>query len=306
MIMKKNLLNSFTLIIGVIFVVSIVLLVSRVIAKPLPTQAAQAFTTGVLSYQGTLVDSLGNPVTGSDNLTFSLYSSLSSTTPLWQEVRSGVNAVPIADGLFSIMLGSLQPIPVSVWDESELYLGVKVGADSEMSPRERLAIVPSAAIAEVAQLALTVPDGSIGEAQLASEAISSKNTGLTHGEIYGSGEALTLTASPQNIPSLSFTVNPTTPQVLQVSVSLDAWFFPNCGTLLARVEIDNVPVGPVMTLASYSNVIVRSSISTTRQVNITPGAHTVDFKAFCETAGTGTLGQILTGQSSVSYILFSQ
>lgn len=290
--------------IGIIVITS--LLASHVIAKPLPSQATQAFTTGVLSYQGTLADSLGNPVSGSYNLTFSLYNSPSSITPLWQEVRSEGNAVPISDGLFSIMLGSLQPIPDTVWNESELYLGVKVGADSEMTPREKLTVVPSAAMAEVAQLALNVPDGSIGKVQLASDAISSDNTGLTHGEIYGGGEVLTLTASPQTIPSLSFTVNPATPQVLQVSVSLDAMFFPICSTLLARVEVDDVPVGPIMTLASYSGSNVRSTISTTRQINLSSGAHTVNFKAFCETSGTGTLGQILTGQSSVAYFLFSQ
>ena len=304
--MNKKHITLLILGLGIGIVVLTSLLASQVIAKPSLSQATKAFTTGVLSYQGTLADTLGNPVTGSYNLTFSLYSSSSSFTPLWQEVRSGENAVPIADGLFSVMLGSLQPIPVSVWNESELYLGVKVGTDSEMTPREKLTVVPSAAMAEVAQLALNVPDGSIGKVQLSSDAISSENTGLTHGEIYGLGEVLSLTASPQIIPSLSFTVNPATPQVLQVSVSLDAMFFPICSTLLARVEVDDVPVGPIMTLASYSGINVRSSISTTRQVNLSPGLHTVNFKAFCETSGAGTLGQIMTGQSSVSYILFSQ
>ncbi len=290
--------------IGIIVITS--LLASQVIAKPLPSQATQAFTTGVLSYQGTLADSLGNPVSGSYNLTFSLYNSPSSITPLWQEVRSEGNAVPISDGLFSIMLGSLQSIPDTVWNESELYLGVKVGADSEMTPREKLTVVPSAAMAEVAQLALNVPDGSIGVMQLASDAVSSKNTGLTHGEIYGSGQVLSLNASPQVVPSLSFSVNPETPQVLQVSVSLDAVFFPSCGTLLARIEVDDNPVGPIITLGGYSDVNIRSSISTTRQVNINPGPHTVAIKAFCEFNNPGTLGQILTGQSSVAYFLFSQ
>jgi hypothetical protein len=235
-----------------------------------------------------------------------LYTALSEPSFLWEETRSGVNAVPVSNGLFNLMLGSLVPMAASVWEEPELYLGVKIGNDSEMSPREKLAFVPSAAMSEVAQLALSVPDGSIGEVHLSDDAISSKNVDLIHGEIYGSGEVLTLTATPQIIPSLSFTINTATPQVLQISVSLDAMFFPNCSTLLARVEVDDVPVGPIMTLASYSGVNVRSSISTTRQVNLSPGGHNVNFKAFCETSGTGTLGQILTGQSSVSYLLFSQ
>ena len=287
-------------------VISGSLWVNQVIGRSMSTQSTQAFSTGVLSYQGTLVDALGNPISGLLDIDFRLYNSPGSEFPLWQETRSGVNAVLVSNGLFNLMLGSLVPMAASVWEEPELYLGVKIGNDSEMSPREKLAFVPSAAMSEVAQLALSVPDGSIGEVHLSDDAISSKNVDLIHGEIYGSGEVLTLTATPQIIPSLSFTINTATPQVLQISVSLDAMFFPNCSTLLARVEVDDVPVGPIMTLASYSGVNVRSSISTTRQVNLSPGGHNVNFKAFCETSGTGTLGQILTGQSSVSYLLFSQ
>ena len=287
-------------------VISGSLWVNQVIGRSMSTQSTQAFSTGVLSYQGTLVDALGNPISGLLDIDFRLYNSPGSEFPLCQETRSGVNAVLVSNGLFNLMLGSLVPMAASVWEEPELYLGVKIGNDSEMSPREKLAFVPSAAMSEVAQLALSVPDGSIGEVHLSDDAISSKNVDLIHGEIYGSGEVLTLTATPQIIPSLSFTINTATPQVLQISVSLDAMFFPNCSTLLARVEVDDVPVGPIMTLASYSGVNVRSSISTTRQVNLSPGGHNVNFKAFCETSGTGTLGQILTGQSSVSYLLFSQ
>jgi len=75
--------------------------------------------------------------------------------------------VPVQDGLFNVMLGSLVPIPVSIWQESELYLGVKIGSDAEMSPREKLTIVPMAASAEIAQVALDVPDGSISKEKFA-------------------------------------------------------------------------------------------------------------------------------------------
>ncbi len=142
-----------------ILIVAIMLVFTQATAKT--EQATQAFNAGVLSYQGTLMDTEENPVTGSIEITFRIYNSLTSTTPLWDEVRSGGNAVPVQNGLFNVMLGSLNPIPGSIWEEAELFLGIKIGSDDEMQPRVKLTAVPSAVMADVAQLALTVPDGSI-------------------------------------------------------------------------------------------------------------------------------------------------
>lgn len=64
------------------------------------------------------------------------------------------------------MLGSLVPIPESIWEQTELYLGVQIGNDEEMEPREKLMMVPSAGRADVAELAMTVPDGSIALSKL--------------------------------------------------------------------------------------------------------------------------------------------
>lgn len=149
---KRNLpfviLNAST-----IMIVAIMLMVNQVLAKPGQTSTVETFNAGVLSYQGTLTDSSGNPVTGSYEITFRIYNSPTSTTPLWEEARSGVNAVPVQNGLFNVMLGNLSPIPETVWEASELFLGVKIGSDAEMSPREILTIVP------IASMALNIPDG---------------------------------------------------------------------------------------------------------------------------------------------------
>jgi len=62
----------------------------------------------------------------------------------------------VEDGLFHVLLGSTNPIPVSLLaNNSTLWLGIKVGSDSEMTPREQIASVPYAMIAS------TVPDGAI-------------------------------------------------------------------------------------------------------------------------------------------------
>jgi len=63
-----------------------------------------------------------------------------------------------------VMLGSLTPIPQSVIaGNSNLFLGITVGTDNEMSPRIQLGSVPFAV------QALTVPDGSISKAKLAAD-----------------------------------------------------------------------------------------------------------------------------------------
>jgi H-type lectin domain. len=136
---------------------------NQVMAKQVQNASGGSFSTGVVSYQGTLTDEQGNPVTGLYELQFSMYNLPSEGAPLWVETRSGVNSVRISNGLFNVMLGSLTPIPISVWESSDLYLGVKVGSDSEMAPREKLTFVPGA---NVAQVGLTVPDGSITDQKL--------------------------------------------------------------------------------------------------------------------------------------------
>ena len=143
-----------------ILIVAILLWVNQAWAKPEQISRNSSPSTGVLSYQGTLMDSSGNPVSSNFNIRFRIYNSPSTSTYLWEEIRSGENSVPVQNGLFTVMLGSLNPIPMQVWDETELFLGVKVGTDAEMTPRELINTIP------VAEMALTVPDGAIGTSQL--------------------------------------------------------------------------------------------------------------------------------------------
>jgi hypothetical protein len=111
-------------------------------------------STTTISYQGRLADSSGNPLTTAGvAMQFRLYAANTGGSPLWSETQA---AVPVEDGLFHTLLGSTTPIPVSLLASNNLlWLGVTVGADSEMMPREQLASVPYAMVAS------TVPDESI-------------------------------------------------------------------------------------------------------------------------------------------------
>jgi len=140
--------------------VGVVLFTQQAGALPMmaPTLASDSTTT--ISYQGRLADSSGNPVSTSGvGMQFRLYNTDTGGSSLWEETHA---AVPVEDGLFHVLLGSTDPIPASLLsDNSTLWLGITVGADSEMTPREQIASVPYAMIAS------TVPDGAITEDKLA-------------------------------------------------------------------------------------------------------------------------------------------
>jgi hypothetical protein len=131
-------------------------------AAPQVAPASQV-NTGMLSYQGYLTDASGEPLTGDVDITFRLYDAPSGGAALWTEAHTGQNAVPVDDGLFNVMLGSLTPISSTVWSSGASYLGVQVGDDAEMSPREIVGNVPTA---------LSVPDGAIGTDQIADGVIT--------------------------------------------------------------------------------------------------------------------------------------
>ncbi len=130
----------------------------RLFAAP----TAQGNSTGTIAYQGRLADASGNPLTQTVNMTFRLYAAASGGAPLWEEQWTGANSVQVSDGLFNVMLGSVNPINQAVIiNNRDLFLGITVGTDSEMSPRVQLGTVP------FATQALTVPNGSITAEKMA-------------------------------------------------------------------------------------------------------------------------------------------
>jgi hypothetical protein len=154
-----------------------VLFTLLVIGSLLWAQNAGAISLGVptaatsisgIPYQGRLADKNGAPLTQTVNMIFRLYAAASGGTPLWEEQWTGSNSVQVSDGLFNVMLGSLTPISQAViTGNSNLFLGITVGTDSEMSPRVQLGSVP------FATQALTVPDGSITTGKIADGAVTS-------------------------------------------------------------------------------------------------------------------------------------
>ncbi len=93
-----------------------------------------------LTQQGRLFDANEDPVEGQVSFGFALYTSASATTAVWTETQT----ITVVDGYFSALLGEGTSLDISVFDGAVLYLGVTVGTDAEMSPRQALVSVPYA------------------------------------------------------------------------------------------------------------------------------------------------------------------
>ena len=68
--------------IGTILVVAIMLMVNQAAAKP-DLNLNQSTAPILFPYQGTLMDSQGNPLTAVIDITFRIYDSPAATNPLW-------------------------------------------------------------------------------------------------------------------------------------------------------------------------------------------------------------------------------
>jgi hypothetical protein len=162
--------------VGTLLMVVVLLLTVPSLAAPL--RAPAATSTSTISYQGRLADSGGNPLTAKVNMEFRIYNVPTGGVPLWAEMWTGGNAVDVSDGLFNVMLGSIDNTLASAIDgHDELYLGITVGTDSEMEPRVQLGSVP------FSMQAMTVPDDSITSAEISAGAVSTSE--LANGAVTG-------------------------------------------------------------------------------------------------------------------------
>ena len=122
-------------------------------AEGLGDVLAAASPPRVLSFQGRLTNASDVPVTGATDVVFKIYSVRTGGSPLWTSKTWSVT--PDQNGIFSVCLGGQDTaddcllngvadtaIPSTLFtDNAALYLGVTAGADSEMTPRQRIASV---------------------------------------------------------------------------------------------------------------------------------------------------------------------
>ena len=109
--------------------------------------AAHAQAPAVLPVQGFLTDASGTPIDGATDVTFALYAAETGGTPVFSEMQS----VMVEGGYFSAYIGDVGTLELSTFrDRGTVFIGVRVGADAELTPRLLLGSVPYAAYAEFA------------------------------------------------------------------------------------------------------------------------------------------------------------
>ena len=96
-----------------------------------------------INYQGYLTDkTTGDPINNSAlEITFSIYDVDIGGAALWWQTQT----VQVNQGVYNVVLGGgTTRKPIDLTFDRQYYLGVKVGADSEMDPRQPLTSAPYA------------------------------------------------------------------------------------------------------------------------------------------------------------------
>jgi hypothetical protein len=92
-----------------------------------------------INYQGFLTTPTGTPLDTTVAITFKLYSDSIAISPvLWAENHPSVT---VAGGLFNVRLGQLTALGDTILSNSQLWLGIAIGSDFEMTPRTRVVSV---------------------------------------------------------------------------------------------------------------------------------------------------------------------
>ncbi len=111
-----------------IFLLMVLLIFSSTVFAEIPQ---------LINFQGVLKDSANIPQTGTFSMTFSVYDDPTSGSILWTETQG---SVLVNRGLFNVLLGSVSPIPYSVFNGEVRWLQVAVNG-VDLSPRRKIVSV---------------------------------------------------------------------------------------------------------------------------------------------------------------------
>jgi hypothetical protein len=115
------------------------MIVTLAVALLATTSIATAGVPKLMHYQGHLTDDSGSPLDTVINMTFTIYDDSAGGTVWWTETQPGV---VVSNGLFNVLLGSVNIIVDTVFKDDFRWLGIQIAADPEIVPRTRLVTVP--------------------------------------------------------------------------------------------------------------------------------------------------------------------
>jgi hypothetical protein len=85
----------------------------------------------MINYQGKLTTASGGCLNDTVQMTFTIYADDVGSIVEWSETQT---EVVVKEGIFNVLLGAVDTIPLAVFDGSIKYLGVRVESDLEMRP----------------------------------------------------------------------------------------------------------------------------------------------------------------------------
>lgn len=122
---------------------------------------SSADVPGMINYQGKLTTPKGGLVNDTVQMTFSVYPDTLGSPAEWTETQM---EIVVKDGMFSVLLGGVNPIHAALFDGSVKFLGVQVESDPEMRPLKAMVTTgyafrsQEADSAEYARAAPPMPD----------------------------------------------------------------------------------------------------------------------------------------------------
>ena len=117
----------------------VVLFFTIVCALPYTSVYGAEGINAQIPFTGVLKDPDGAVLTGNYDMVFALYDVPEGGEPLWIGDYTEENAVPVDNGSFHVMLGSGDGNALTeTFTDDTYYLGLTIGEDSEMLPRERI------------------------------------------------------------------------------------------------------------------------------------------------------------------------
>jgi len=152
--------------------------------RPQGETGVTAIVGGAIPIQGRLTDANGNPLNGTYSIRFRLYDAASGGSVVCEDT----NSVEVTNGLFnSEIYGNCDSSDIN---GRQLYLGIKVGADDEMTDRQAIYPVPYAfSLKPGADISGTISGGPVLHAENSGSAEGSSGvrgyataaSGLTYG-----------------------------------------------------------------------------------------------------------------------------
>ena len=116
----------------------VTLAVTLTIAVVALVSLATAEVPQMINYQGRLTDSAtGDPYDGNATMIFSIWDDSSGGAKLWEETHP---IVAVSQGLFNVLLGSIDSIPDTVFAQPNSWLDI-VANGNQMEPRTQIVSV---------------------------------------------------------------------------------------------------------------------------------------------------------------------